>query len=114
MPQAAAVGAAGVIVHGGHVTDGGDLAEGFVRWRKALEQLESEVPVLLENTAGGNHAKVKNSATGIAAPYMNGCRRPQRDRVTSDQRPISGSATASTTNVAAIAIDTTDAGMPTT
>src|SRR5215218_9339592 len=56
---AAAVGAAGVIVHGGHVTDGGDLAEGFVRWRKALDQLEPEVPVLLENTAGGNHAMAR-------------------------------------------------------
>src|SRR4029450_2181960 len=53
---AAAVGAAGVIVHGGHVTDGGDVEEGLVRWRKALDQLGSEVPVLLENTAGGNPA----------------------------------------------------------
>ena len=60
---AAAVGAAGVIVHGGHVTDGGDLAEGFVRWRKAMDQLESEVPVLLENTAGGNHAMARRFDT---------------------------------------------------
>jgi deoxyribonuclease-4 len=60
---AAAVGAAGVIVHGGHVTDGGDLAEGFTRWRKALDQLESEVPVLLENTAGGDHAMARRFDT---------------------------------------------------
>jgi len=60
---AAAVGAAGVIVHGGHVTDGGDLAEGFARWRKAMGQLESEVPVLLENTAGGNHAMARRFDT---------------------------------------------------
>jgi deoxyribonuclease-4 len=60
---AAAVGAAGVIVHGGHVTDGGDLAEGFARWRKAMDQLESEVPVLLENTAGGNHAMARRFDT---------------------------------------------------
>ena len=60
---AAAVGAAAVIVHGGHVTDGGDIAEGFVRWRKALDQLESEVPVLLENTAGGNHAMARRFDT---------------------------------------------------
>ncbi|MDF2741140.1 MAG: end, partial [Actinomycetia bacterium] len=60
---AAAVGAAGVIVHGGHVTDGGDEDEGFVRWRKALDQLESEVPVLLENTAGGNHAMARRFDT---------------------------------------------------
>ena len=60
---AAAVGAAAVIVHGGHVTDGGDEDEGFVRWRKALDQLESEVPVLLENTAGGNHAMARRFDT---------------------------------------------------
>ena len=60
---AAAVGAAAVIVHGGHVTDGGDEAEGFVRWRKALDQLESDVPVLLENTAGGNHAMARRFDT---------------------------------------------------
>src|ERR687892_1771991 len=59
---AAAVGAAAVIVHGGHVTDG-DLDEGFTRWRKALDQLESEVPVLLENTAGGNHAMARRLDT---------------------------------------------------
>jgi deoxyribonuclease IV len=56
---AAAVGAAGVIVHGGHVTADDDEREGFVRWRKALDQLDSEVPVLLENTAGGNHAMAR-------------------------------------------------------
>jgi deoxyribonuclease IV len=55
---AAAVGAAGVIVHGGHVT-ADDEKEGFVRWRKALDQLDSPVPVLLENTAGGNHAMAR-------------------------------------------------------
>jgi deoxyribonuclease IV len=60
---AAAVGAAAVIVHGGHVTDGGDEDEGFTRWRKALDQLESEVPVLLENTAGGNHAMARRLDT---------------------------------------------------
>ena len=60
---AAAVGAAGVIVHGGHVTGGDDEAEGFTRWRKALDQLESEVPVLLENTAGGNHAMARRLGT---------------------------------------------------
>jgi deoxyribonuclease IV len=56
---AAAVGAAGVIVHGGHVTADDDEKEGFVRWRKALDQLDSPVPVLLENTAGGNHAMAR-------------------------------------------------------
>src|SRR5215217_9448467 len=60
---AAAVGAAGVIVHGGHVTAADDEKDGFVRWRKALDQLESEVPVLLENTACGNHAMARRLDT---------------------------------------------------
>jgi deoxyribonuclease IV len=60
---AAAVGAAGVIVHGGHVTADDDEREGFVRWRKALDQLDSQVPVLLENTAGGNHAMARRLGT---------------------------------------------------
>jgi deoxyribonuclease IV len=60
---AAAVGAAAVIVHGGHVTAGDDREEGFTRWRKALDHLESEVPVLLENTAGGNHAMARHLDT---------------------------------------------------
>jgi len=60
---ATAVGAAGVIVHGGHVTADDDEREGFIRWRKALEQLESPVPLLLENTAGGNHAMARRFDT---------------------------------------------------
>lgn len=54
-----AIGARGVIVHGGHVGDDEDLAVGFERWRKALETFESPVPVLIENTAGGGHAVVR-------------------------------------------------------
>jgi deoxyribonuclease-4 len=57
------VGARAVIVHGGHVTGDDDVAEGFVRWRKALEQLESDVPVYLENTAGGDHAMARHFDT---------------------------------------------------
>ncbi len=53
---AAEVGAAGVVVHGGHVTGDGDVSEGFDRWRKALDQVDSEVPILIENTAGGDKA----------------------------------------------------------
>lgn len=48
--------AAGVVVHGGHVTGDGDVSEGFLRWRKALDQVDSEVPILIENTAGGDKA----------------------------------------------------------
>jgi len=60
---AAGIGAAAVIVHGGHVTADDDLAEGFDRWRKALDQLESDVPVYLENTAGGDHAMARHFDT---------------------------------------------------
>jgi deoxyribonuclease IV len=51
---AADVGAAAVIVHAGHAEDG--VAEGVGRWVRSLEMLESEVPVLIENTAGGDNA----------------------------------------------------------
>ncbi|MFL5908672.1 MAG: deoxyribonuclease IV [Solirubrobacterales bacterium] len=51
---AAAVGAAAVIVHAGHAEDG--LREGVGRWPRTLEMLESKVPVLIENTAGGENA----------------------------------------------------------
>jgi deoxyribonuclease-4 len=60
---AAAVGAAAVIVHAGHVTADDDVREGFVRWRKAMDRLQSEVPLLLENTAGGNHAMARRLDT---------------------------------------------------
>ena len=56
---AEAIGAAGVIVHGGHVTGGEHPREGFDRWRKALQETESEVPILLENTAGGEGAQAR-------------------------------------------------------
>lgn len=55
--MAATVGAAGVIVHGGHAEDG--VEEGFLRWRKALERLDMAVPVLIENTAGGENAMAR-------------------------------------------------------
>ena len=61
---AAEIGAVGVVVHGGHVTgDDRDMAEAFPRWRKALEQLDSEVRVLIENTAGGDNAVVRRLET---------------------------------------------------
>jgi len=43
-----------VIVHGGHAED--DVAEGFGRWARTVEDLSCEVPVLIENTAGGKNA----------------------------------------------------------
>ena len=60
---AAGIGAAAVIVHGGHVSGADDEAEGFLRWRKGLERLESEVPVYLENTAGGDFAMARHFDT---------------------------------------------------
>jgi deoxyribonuclease-4 len=57
------IGAAAVIVHGGHVAEDTDFDEGFQRWRKALDQLETKVPVLLENTAGGDHAMARHFDT---------------------------------------------------
>jgi deoxyribonuclease IV len=57
---AATVGARAVIVHGGHVTSDDDVEAGFERWAKGLAQLETEIPVLLENTAGGDHAMARH------------------------------------------------------
>jgi deoxyribonuclease-4 len=53
---AAQIGARAVIVHGGHIGDEEKIEVGFQRWRKALEQLETSVPILIENTAGGGKA----------------------------------------------------------
>lgn len=55
-----AIGALGLIVHGGHMTgEGVAESEGFVRWRKALEAIETDVPILIENTAGGDVAMAR-------------------------------------------------------
>jgi deoxyribonuclease IV len=51
---AAEVGAEAVIVHPGHAEDG--IEAGFGRWRRTLEMLKSDVPLYLENTAGGDNA----------------------------------------------------------
>jgi deoxyribonuclease-4 len=56
---ASAIGARAVIVHGGHVTADDALEDGIERWRKALESLETDVPVYLENTAGGDFAMAR-------------------------------------------------------
>lgn len=60
---AAEIGARAVIVHGGHVTQDDEPGAGFQRWRKGLDQLETEVPVYLENTAGGDHAMARHFDT---------------------------------------------------
>jgi deoxyribonuclease-4 len=60
---AAPLNARAVIVHGGHVDSGEDESEGFIRWVKALEQLETDIPIYLENTAGGDHAMARHFDT---------------------------------------------------
>lgn len=50
------IGATAVIVHGGHTDDGTTPEQGFRNWQKALRQLNTDVPVYIENTAGGDHA----------------------------------------------------------
>jgi deoxyribonuclease-4 len=61
---AAEIGALGMVVHGGHVRDGEDPAEGVANWRKLFErQAESggfAVPIWIENTAGGDFAMARH------------------------------------------------------
>ena len=59
LAAAAEVGAKGLVVHGGHVTGGVDEREGYDNWRKAVERIERPVPLLIENTAGGDHAMAR-------------------------------------------------------
>lgn len=59
LDASAAIGAAGVIVHGGHLEVGEDAEAGFVNWRKALDAVDTSVPVLIENTAGGDNAMAR-------------------------------------------------------
>lgn len=64
--QAAAaveLGAIGLVVHGGHLKDGEDAAEGFANWRKLFERQADKggfgLPIFIENTAGGDHAMAR-------------------------------------------------------
>jgi deoxyribonuclease IV len=56
---AAAIGAKGLIVHGGHVNNDDDPAKGFDNWRKAIEATDLKLPLLIENTAGGDNAMAR-------------------------------------------------------
>ena len=56
---AASIGAKGLIVHGGHVNKADDPEKGFDNWRKAVEATDLKVPVLIENTAGGDNAMAR-------------------------------------------------------
>lgn len=59
LEAAASIGAKGLIVHGGHVTAGTDPAAGVANWIKAVEQIERPLPLLIENTAGGDGAMAR-------------------------------------------------------
>ena len=56
---AAALGAKGIVVHGGHVLKGDDPASGVANWVKTFERMERPLPVLIENTAGGDLAMAR-------------------------------------------------------
>ena len=60
MDAAAAIGAKGLIVHGGHVNKDDDPAVGFDNWRKAIEATDLKIPLLIENTAGGDNAMARH------------------------------------------------------
>jgi deoxyribonuclease-4 len=60
LKAAAAVGAKGLIVHGGHVTGDVDPATGVANWVKAIQQIDRPLPLLIENTAGGNGAMARS------------------------------------------------------
>lgn len=67
---AAEVGALGLVVHGGQVPDGEDIAVGYTNWAKAADAVadvmdSTEMPVLIENTAGGD-TSVARTLDGIA------------------------------------------------
>jgi deoxyribonuclease-4 len=60
---AAEIGAVAVVVHGGHLTGEGELRDTYPRWRKALQSLDTSVPVWIENTAGGDNAVCRRVAS---------------------------------------------------
>lgn len=56
MNAAAEIGAKGLIVHGGHLDKADDPEIGFDNWRKAIAATDLKIPLLIENTAGGDNA----------------------------------------------------------
>ena len=56
---AAEIGARALIVHAGHVPQSDDPEVGFDNWRKCAERLDMKLPVLIENTAGGDNAMAR-------------------------------------------------------
>jgi len=60
LKAAASVGAKALVVHGGHVTAKDDPQDGLINWAKAMEQIERPIPMLIENTAGGDGAMARS------------------------------------------------------
>ena len=60
LDAAAEIGASGLVVHGGHVLKADDPAQGIDNWRKCVERLDIPVPLLIENTAGGDNAMARH------------------------------------------------------
>ena len=60
---AAAIGAKGLIVHGGHVLADDDEVIGFDNWQKVFARQAEDggfpLPILIENTAGGDKAMAR-------------------------------------------------------
>ena len=60
---AAKLGAKGIIVHGGHLNAGDDPSIGIDNWRKTFAYQQNDggypLPVLIENTAGGDNAMAR-------------------------------------------------------
>ena len=58
---AADIGAKGLIVHGGHLTAKDDAKDGIANWRKVFERQADGfgLPILIENTAGGDNAMAR-------------------------------------------------------
>ncbi len=56
---AAEIGAKGVVVHGGHLGKDEEAEVGFDNWRKCVDGLDLAVPLLIENTAGGDNAMAR-------------------------------------------------------
>jgi deoxyribonuclease-4 len=60
---AAAIGALGMVVHGGHVLAGDDPAVGVENWRKTFTYQATNggipLPLFIENTAGGGNAMAR-------------------------------------------------------
>jgi deoxyribonuclease-4 len=46
-------------VHGGHVTKGDGPEVGVENWVKTFERMQAPLPILVENTAGGDHAMAR-------------------------------------------------------